>query len=123
MFECGVINIHLDLGEQRHDLMLGQNTAQLLLDQVTDHAFGRGTQHIERIRRDLRIGLCLQREQPHLGAVAMRDDDFVHARNRHHCRHGFGNILTLRFGFQRLTALQQGVAGQGNHDFHCDAGS
>ena len=118
MLERRVVHGHFDLGEQRHDLMLGQKAPELPLDHVADHAFGLGAQHVERVRRHLRIGRRLQREQSHLRAVAVGDDDLVRARDRRDCRGGARDVPPLHLGLERLAAFQQRIAAQSDDDFH-----
>ena len=62
---------------RRERLLERQQVAQLLLDEVADHALRLGTQHVERVGLDLLVAAALQRQQAHLGAVAVRDDQLV----------------------------------------------
>ena len=55
--ERRVGGVDLDHGQQRGDRGLGRKqVAELLLDQVADHALGLGVQHIQWVRLDLAVG-------------------------------------------------------------------
>ena len=78
--EGRVVGVHLDHGQdggQRH--LEGQHIAQLLLQQVADHALRLGAQDVQWIGLDVRIGRRLQRQQPDLRAVAVRHDQLMRA--------------------------------------------
>ncbi len=61
--ERGIVRVDLCHGEHRGERLLeGQQVAQFLLDQVTDHALGLCTEDVEWVRRGLVVRRCLQRE-------------------------------------------------------------
>ena len=118
MAERRVAAVDFDLRQQRDDVPPRQQAAQLLLDQVTDHALGLRAQYVQRVRVHAGIRLGLQRQQSHLRPVAVGDDDFMVARDGGHCGGGARDILALHVGLERLAAFEQGVAAEGNDDFH-----
>ena len=76
--ERGVVAVHLDHRQQRGERLLErQQVAQLLLDDVADHRLGLRAEHVEGVGRDVVVRRGLQRQQPHLRTVAVRDDDLV----------------------------------------------
>ncbi len=63
--EGGIGSVDLDLREQRGEVPVeGKLVAELLLDDVTDHAFGLGVEHVERVRLDRRVRGTLERKEP-----------------------------------------------------------
>ncbi|MNQ79175.1 hypothetical protein D3C85_941090 [compost metagenome] len=61
VLEGRVIGIDFDLGQQgREGHFEVQQIAQFLFDDVADHAFGFGTEHVQRIRRNRGVGRRLQ---------------------------------------------------------------
>ena len=117
--ERGVVAVDLDHGQERGERLLGrQQVAELLLDDVADHRLGLGAEHVERVRRDVVVRRRLQRQQPDLGPVAVRDDDLVAGDDGGDALGGDPDVRPLVLGGHRLTALQQRVAAQGDHDPH-----
>ncbi len=96
----------------------GQQVSQFLLDQVADHPFGLGTQDVERIRRDLVVRGRLQREQPDLRPVAVRDDQLVLLRHGGERLAGRRHVGTLPLHGHRLAPALQRVAPQRDDDPH-----
>ena len=116
-----------DLGQREHgdDVLLERHdVAEFLLDQVADDALGRGAEDVEGVAG---LGVeagRLQREQPHLRAVAVGDHDVVASAG--HRPDGLGrqpDVLTLAGDGHRLPAPGQGVAAQGDHDSHLSSSS
>lgn len=78
VLECGVVGVDFDLGQERGEGHLEvQQVAQFLFDDVADHAFGFGAEHVQRIRRHRGVGRRLQRQQADLRTVAVGDHQFV----------------------------------------------
>jgi hypothetical protein len=101
--ESRILAIDLDQGQQRGQALLERElVAELLLDQVADHALGLGAEQVERVRVDGRVGGALQREQPDLGPVAVRDHELVLERHRSQRLAGHARVGTLVLGRQRL---------------------
>ena len=97
---------------------IGQQVADLLLDEVADHALGLGAEDVERIGLDVLVGRALQGEQADLRTVAVGDDELVLARDP---GEGLGrdpDVGPLMPGGHRLAPLQQGVAAEGDDDTH-----
>ena len=107
---------HRQDGRERH--LDGQEVAELLLEDVADHALGLGAQHVQGVGLDLGVGGGLERQQPHLGPVAVRQDQLVLARHRRQRRGGRLHVAPLRLGGHRLAPLQQRVAAQGHDHSH-----
>ena len=100
----------------RERLLEGQQVAQLLFDDVADHALGLRAQHVERIRVDGVVGRGLQRQQPDLRPVAVRDDELVAGGDR---RDPFGrrpDVGPLVLRRHRFAAPQQRIAAEGDDD-------
>jgi hypothetical protein len=51
----GIVGIDLRLCEQRDDVPPRQAATQLLLDQIADHAFALGAEHVERVGGDITV--------------------------------------------------------------------
>ena len=64
--EGGVVALDEHLREQRGDGPPAERVPQALLEQVADHPLALRPEDIERIRRDLPVGLTLQRQQADL---------------------------------------------------------
>ena len=91
------------------------------LDQpVPDHALGLGTQHVERVGAgQRRVAGALQRQQPDLRAIAVRDDHLVVVQQRLERGGGAGHVRLLDVAVGPLAALQQRIAAQGRDYPHC----
>ncbi len=61
--ERRVVGVDFDLGQQggERDFEV-QQVAQFLFDDVADHAFGFGTEHVQRVSGNLGVGRGLQRQ-------------------------------------------------------------
>ena len=78
MGESGVVAVHLDHRQQRGEwLLCGQQVAEFLFDDVTDHRLGPSAEHIQWVRRNVVVRRRLQCQQAYLRAVAVRHDDLV----------------------------------------------
>ena len=95
-----------------------EQVADLLLDEVADHALGLGAEHVERIGLDVLVGGALQREQADLRAVAVRDDELVVAGDPRESARGDPDVRALVAGGHRLAPLEQGVAAESDDDAH-----
>jgi len=116
--ERGIVGGNDDLGQESRALDVGQRIAQLLLEDVADHAFALGVEDVEwpgcrRVR-----GLVPEREQANLWAVAVGQDDRVLTRDVSDDRGRAGGVGALAHRLERLTAAQQRVPTQGHHDDH-----
>ena len=95
-----------------------EEVPHLLLDDVADHPLGLRAEDVERVRLDARVGRLLEGEEPHLRAVAVRDDDLVVVGDRRERLAGPLHVGPLVLGRHRLSALQEGVPAQGDDDAH-----
>ena len=78
ILEGRVVDVDLDHRQQRRQrLVEGHQVAQLLLDEVADHALRLRAQDVERVGRHLRVGRALERQQADLRSVAVGDDQLV----------------------------------------------
>ena len=118
MRERRVVGVHDHLREERRDRATAEDVDELLLEQIADHALALGAEHVERVRRDLRICLALECEQPDLRPVAVRDDDLVLGRELGERLDGGRYVVALHRSVGRLTALEQCVPSESNHDPH-----
>ena len=76
--ERRIVGVDLDHREQRRErLVERQPVAELLLDQVADHPLRLRTEHVERRVGHVLVGRLLEREQPDLRAVPVRDHELV----------------------------------------------
>ena len=72
------MGVDLDHREDRGEGNLRrEQVAELLLDEVADHALGLGAQDVERVRVDVLVGRRLEREQADLRAVPVRQDELM----------------------------------------------
>ena len=117
--EGRVVRIDLDHREDRRKRDLeGKEVAELLLDEVADHALRLGAEDVERVRVDLGVGRALQGEQPDLGAVAVRDDELVitcHAGESLRGVRTFARWLSAVIGSPRLRSA---LPAERHHDLH-----
>ena len=85
---------------------------ELELDDVADLPAALGIEHVERIRVAASVGVLLEREEPDLGAVAVRDHQ---ARALGHGTEqpcSCARRAQLIGGARRLAPAQQGVAAE-----------
>jgi hypothetical protein len=76
--EGRVLRVNLHLGEQGGKRNLDrQQIAQLLLDHVADHAFGFGTEYVQRVGVLGVVGIALQGQQADLRAITVGDYQLV----------------------------------------------
>nr|WP_286839188.1 hypothetical protein [Acidiphilium sp. 34-64-41] len=96
-----------------------QRVAQFALDRKADPAFAFRIQHIQRQRRLSRPGRRLQREQPNLRTVAVRQDQLMAGRDQC-CERARRTPQRIQLigGGQWLAALEQRVAAECDHDAH-----
>ena len=106
---AGSSSVDDDAGQDRDCLLVRDRVAQRELEHVADLALGLGAENIERVRRRVGVGVAHQRQQPHLGPVAMGDDQLVARPPGRAARRGAGRA-GLVFGLERFTATQQGIA-------------
>ena len=119
MGESLVVGVDLDHRQHRRERFVeGQQVAQLLLDEVADHALRLCAEDVERVRLDLLVRRALQSEQAYLRAVAVRDDQLVLERERGQRLGGDPDVGALVLGGHRLAAAEQRVAAQGYDDAH-----
>ena len=107
---------HREHGRER--LLEREQVAEFLLDQVADHALGLRPEHVERIRLDVGVRGRLQREQPDLRPVAVRDHQLVLLCDGRESASRDAHVLALRLGRHRLAAPQKCVATQSHDDPH-----
>ncbi|MBA7704460.1 hypothetical protein ES703_113270 [subsurface metagenome] len=118
--EVGVIPVHEDLGHHRHDLpaVLSQEVAEALLHHVAYLALRHRAEDDQGLRwHNVLSLLLLNRQVPHLGAVAVSYDDLVtlpgYLRN---LPAGHGDVPHLLLKGAPLIGLLDGVAAEGDHD-------
>ncbi len=117
--ERGVVLVDLDHGQQGSDpLVRWEQVAELLLDEVADHALGLRAEDVQRVGVDLLVRRSLEREQTDLRAVAVRDDQLVVGRQRGKRPACGSHVHTLVLCGQRLTPAEEGVAAQRDDDPH-----
>ncbi len=103
----------------RREWLLGrQQVAQLLLDEVADHAFRLGAEDVERVRLDLLVGRALERQEADLWTVAVGDHQLVVRGEGSQLLRGHAHVLPLVLGGHGLPATEQRIAAQGDDDPH-----
>ncbi len=106
------------LRQERGEEPVPHGIAELLLQDVADHAGAFGVEHVERERRLRRRGR-LEGEQAHLRPVAVGDHQRMAGRDQfgeHRCRAAdVGALVVCR---HRLTPLQEGIAAERDDDPH-----
>ena len=106
MLESRIIRIDLGLRENG-----GQSGGfwyvvdEFLLDHVPDHADGFCANHVQGIHRNFLIRIVLQRKQPHLRTVAVRDNKFITSISLGNLSAGQRYVFTLVFTEHRFAAL------------------
>jgi hypothetical protein len=117
--ERRVAGINLDHRQQRRERLLErQPVPQFLFDEVPDHSLRLRSQHIKRRRRHLLVGRLLQGQQPDLGAIPVRDDQFVLLRDRRQVITREPHVLALIFHRHRLAPAQQRIPAEGHYHSH-----
>ncbi len=117
MLKRGVIGTHLGARQQRRDIARPESIAELLFEQVADHALGFRAEYVERIERPAGFG-CLAREQAHLRPVTVRDDERVVGGQCRERARGAPHVVTLGFERGRFAALEEGIAAECCDDSH-----
>src|SRR5262249_26850845 len=111
--------VDLDHGQQRRQRFFKrQPVAELFFDQVTDHPLGLCAKHVQRGVRGVGVGGFLQRQQPDLWAVAVRDDQLVPLCDRRQPVTRHPHVRPLVVHRHRLPAAQQRVPPEGYHASH-----
>jgi len=110
--EGGIVGGDDDLREDGRDRPAGERVAEGLLDQVSDPALALGPEHVERGRRHLVVGVRLEREQPHLRAVPVREHELAAPGDSAKRAHGPFDVLALGLRRRWLAAAQQRVAAE-----------
>ena len=124
MGERRVGRVHHDHREQGgHLLSRRQQVPQFLLDQVADHALGARVQHVQRVGLGALVRLGLKGQQADLRAIAVGHHDAVVGGQRRDRAGRDPDVVSLHLGGHRLTAPQQRIAAQGDHDPHLPASS
>ena len=95
-----------------------QLVPELLLEDVADHPVGLGPEQVQRVWLDLGVGRALQREQPDLGPVPVRDHELVLERERRERLARGASVDALVLGRQRLPAAEQRVPTKCDDDPH-----
>jgi hypothetical protein len=103
--------VDVDLGERRGDRPPRQRVHQLLLEAVADHSLRLRGEDIERVRCEVAIRLCLQREQADLWSVSVGDHD-VGVLSEPATGRTAVTMLALRLGLAPLAAADQRVAAE-----------
>ncbi len=117
--ESRVVRVDLDHREDRRKRPLDrQQVADLLLDEVADHALGLGAEDVKRIGLNVPVRGTLEREQPDLRTVAMGNDELVLAGDPRERGRRNPDIGPLMPGGHRLAPLQEGVAAERDDDTH-----
>ena len=117
--EGRIVGVDLDHRQDRRQAEpQRQEVAELLLDEVADHPLRLGAEDVERVRLDLGVGSRLERQEPDLGAVAVRDDELVIAGDAGEALSRDADVGPLGVCRHRFAALEQRVAPEGHHDLH-----
>src|SRR5690554_3936353 len=98
---------------------MAQRVLQFLLDDIADHAFGFGPQHVQRVGLVRLVGRRAQGQQADLGAVAMGDHQLMTgADDRRQPLGGNLHVGALGARSQGFAPFQQGVTAQGCNNQH-----
>ncbi|CAI8779185.1 NAD-specific glutamate dehydrogenase [Pseudomonas sp. IT-232MI5] len=119
VLEGRILGVDFNLGQQggkRHFEI--EQVAQFLFDDVADHAFGFGTEHVQRVRADGGVGRRLQRQQADLRAIAVGDDQLVAGMDLGDLLGGDADVGALIVSGHRFTTAEQGVTAQSYDDTH-----
>ncbi|MNR03388.1 hypothetical protein D3C85_1192780 [compost metagenome] len=119
VLERRVVGVDFNLGQEGRERHLeGQQVAQFLFDDVADHAFGFGTEHVQRVRGDGGVGRSLQRQQADLRAITVSDHQLIARVDLGDLLSGDPDIGALIVRSHGFTTTQEGVTAQGNDDTH-----
>jgi hypothetical protein len=108
--ERGIVAVDDDLGEQGGDRAAVECVAQRQLEQVADHPFALGVEHVQRVGRRLRVRGGLEGEQPDLRAVAVCEDEPVPGCELAQRDSGRLDPVALPVRLGRLAPAQQCIA-------------
>ena len=75
--ESRIERVDNGLRDERRDRTPPSDVPELAFEEVADHALGLGAEHVERIGAHVAERLALEREQPDLRTVAVRDHQLV----------------------------------------------
>ncbi len=107
------------MGDERGDLPSGKGTSQGPGEQRPDHALRLSTQDIQRVGSGQGgIRGAFDGQQADLGAVAVRDDEFVVTGECGEGGDGPVDVGLLHRGVGAFAPVQQGVAAEGDDDAH-----
>ena len=118
MREGGVVGVDDDLGQQGRQALAVEVVAELLFEEVADHAFGLRVEDVEGVGGHRLVGGVLQGEEPDLGAVAVGEHDLVVPGYRGNGLSRDLDVGSLYGGVHELTPPEQGVATEGDDDAH-----
>jgi hypothetical protein len=97
---------------------LGEQVPEFLLDHIPDHALSLGIKDIQRIGFDAGISRSLQREQPDLGSVPVREYQFMLMSKRSQCTGSRTDIGTLAVSSHGFAPFQEGVSPECDYNSH-----
>ena len=100
----------------------GTQVAQLLFDEVADHALRLRAEDVERVGWHHVVGGALERQEADLGPVAVGDDELVLDGDGSQRLTGDAHVLALVVARHGFAAAQQRVAAKGDDDPHVSAG-
>lgn len=114
-----IVGVHFDHRENRGDRFLRRDQVpELLFDEVADHALGLGTEDVERVGGDIVVAGRLQRQQPDLRAVAVRNHQLMVDGHRRKCLACGLHVRPLTLDGHGLTSLLKRISPKCNHDSH-----
>ena len=111
---AGIVGVDEHARDDRDRVLVIDRVVELELDDVADLALALGIEHVERIRVAAAVRVLLEREQPDLRAVAVRDDEARALGHGAERLRGRARGAQLVGGGGRLAAPQQGVAAEGD---------
>src|SRR5581483_1029312 len=116
--EGRVVLVDDDLGEHGDDAAAAGSSRERLREEVADHPLALRAEDVERVRRDLGVGVGLEREESHLRAVAVRDHELVPLGERRQRRDCLADVGLLDGGLRALPAPQERIPSQGDDEPH-----
>ena len=117
--ERRVVDVHLGLADEAHDVPAGEGVLERLEEEVADHPLGLGAQDIQGIGTgEHGIGGALVGQEAHLGAVAVGDDELVVGRQTGQGGDGHGHVALLDLGDRDLALLEERIATDRHHQPH-----